>query len=426
MAPHPSYTNETDPDARETLLRAVPLFARLGREELRQFAGQLREFALPAGALLLREGEAGDHLYVLLEGNLEIVKALASTDEHHLSVRGPGEFVGEMSLLNPDGVRTASARATSPVRLLELTRTDFDMLLSKHPAMAYDVARVLSARLQDINTATITDLRQKNEELAGALHDLQVAQVQLLEKQTLERELQLAREVQESILPLSVPTDNRFDFGVRMVPARVVGGDFFDFIPLGGDWLGIVVGDVAGKGMPAAIFMALTRSLLRAEAVRAATPRDALVNVNRHLLDMNSKGLFVTIFFGLLDQGTGTFSSIRAGHELPILVNSRGTLVEYPWAVGQPLGVFDRPQLDEEVIVIEPGATLVLYTDGATEAPNEQARFFGLDRLRSAIITQYEASAQSLCDALFGTITAYIGSAPQWDDIIVLAVHRKA
>lgn len=210
-----------------------------------------------------------------------------------------------------------------------------------------------------------------------------------------------------------------------MAPARSVGGDCFDFIGLGGDSLGIVVGDVSGKGIPAAILMALTRSLLRAEGSRAASPREALQNVNRHLLDMNEAEMFVTVLYGVLNRGTREFQFVRAGHDMPVVVDGRGEAVTLPPGRGQPLGVIPEPALDEQRLIILPGSTLLIYTDGAPDALNPQGAFFGLERLQEAVRANRQASAQALCDRLLQAVIEHQGVAPQHDDVTLVAVQAR-
>src|SRR5262249_45391430 len=159
-------------------------------------------------------------------------------------------------------------------------------------------------------------------------------------------------------------------------------------IPLGADALGIVVGDVSDKGVPAAIFMALTSSLLHAEAVRADSPHEALQNVNRLLLDMNDTGMFVTMLYGVLNRTTRELTYVGAGHELPILFDANGERVQLAYGRGQPLGLLAAPLLDEQSVTIPTGGTLLLYTDGVTEAMDVQGAQFGLERLREAMRLQ--------------------------------------
>ena len=410
----------------DSLLGQAPLFASLPKEELEHLAATLRPLHIPADAVLLREGEHGDRIYIVVEGEIEIVKALGTEDERLLRVGGPGATVGEMSLLNADGLRTASVRARTPTRVLEMTRRDLDELVRRQPAVAYDLARMLSARLQASDNATIRDLHEKNRELTEAYRELQAAQAQIIEKEALERELAVAREIQESMLPAAMPRLAGYEFGACMVPARAVGGDFYDFIPLDGDRLGIVVGDASGKGVPAALFMALTRSLLRAEAWRTGSPRETLRTVNWHLLEMNEAAMFVTVLYGVLDRATGQFEYARAGHELPLMMDARGAIQMPELGLGQPLGVFPDPALDEQGLAFPPGSALLLYSDGLTDAIDGNGALFGMERLQTAVSANRQASAAALCAGLVDAVTEYNEATIQVDDITVVAVRSIA
>jgi sigma-B regulation protein RsbU (phosphoserine phosphatase) len=414
----------------ESLISNIPLFAAIPPDELAQLSNELQQVTYPAGAILMREGERGDGVYIVLSGLFEIVKELGTPDEHLFGRRGAGEFVGEMGLLNQDGLRTASVRAASDAQVIRLTRADFDRLLQRYPMIAYDMLRVLSTRLRDSNDAVIHDLQEKNrqlqaqnQQLAQAYADLEAAQAQLVEKEALEHELRLAREIQERILPRRLPTPPGFDLGARMVAAREVGGDFFDVFPLGSDALGLVVGDACGKGMPAALFMALTRSLLRAEAARAASPEVALRETNQHLAEISTAGMFITILYGVLSYSTGEFIYARAGHELPLIWDASGLPLARVRANGQPLGLLPDPAIDVQTLRLPPGGTLLLFSDGVTEATNAQGGFFGLESVQATVQAYPGMPAQQLCDQLVDTLTAYRGTAPQADDITLLAVR---
>jgi serine phosphatase RsbU (regulator of sigma subunit) len=404
-------------------LAQVPLFTSLPRSELEYLAATLRILDIPPRTPIFHEGEHGGHLYIVLDGQLEVVKALGTPDERLIGVRGPGEFVGEASLVNPDGQRTASVRTRAASRLWEMTRADFNALLNRQPMMAYEMVRVLSQRLNASHTNALRDLQEKNRQLTQAYEELKAAQAQIIEKEKLERELQVAHEIQMSILPRTLPHLPGFDFGARMVPARSVGGDFYDFIPLDSQAVEIVVGDVTDKGVPAAIFMAQTRALLRAEAIRTRSPRDVLQRVNHHLLEMNQQGLFVTVLCGVLDAATGKFAYARAGHELPLICAADGTLIPAAHGDGQPLGVLDDPVLDEQVVSVPPHGALLLYTDGVTESRDEQRATFGEVRLAAALRVRVGAAAQSLCDQLLEAVIAHQGTNPQYDDLTLVAVH---
>ena len=411
----------------EFFISRVPLFASLPAGEIKQLAETLDTITIADNTILLHEGERGASFYLVLEGTFEIVKALGTPDERVLRVVGPGNMIGEMSLLNRDGIRTASVRACSEGKLLEMRHADFDALLSRQPSIAYDMARTLSMRLRETDDAMIRSLHEKNAQLTRALHDLQAAQAQLIEKETLERELEVARQIQESILPRSMPRLAGFNFGARIVPARSVGGDLFDFIPLDDHTLGIVVADVSGKGWPAAIFMALARSLLRAEATRGDHPGHVLRSANRKLIDMNGAGMFVTVLYGALDQANRTFTYARAGHEIPIVVAPAGTVATPPMSTGHPLGLIEDEDLslDQQTLVIPPDGKLLLYTDGVPDVMDPQGGFFGIERLKDLLRKSHAPSAQALCDDILATVHAHHAAVPQYDDVTLVAVHAE-
>jgi sigma-B regulation protein RsbU (phosphoserine phosphatase) len=407
-------------------LRRIPLFAEMPPAALAFLTETAREMTYPAGAILCREGEYGDRCFIVLDGCVEIIKALGSAVERLLDIRGAGEFIGEMSLLNGDGLRTASVRARCESRVLELTRDGFDTLLRCHPSMAYEMLRVLSTRLRASNDSAIRDLYAKNQRLTQAYADLKAAQARVIEQETLLRELELAREIQESMLPPELPHVTGYDIGARMIPAHMVGGDFFDIIPLGQNRLGIAIGDVSGKGVPAALFMTLASSLLRAEVMCGTPPELALRRLNRQLMTRNAKGMFITLLYGELHVDTGEFHYVRAGHELPLVWDAQGATTEVPFSYGIPLGLFPEVVLDEQTIMLPPGGTLLLYTDGASEAMDMQGILLGHERLSTIARSLPGDSAQALCEQLLSEIVGYHDSAPQSDDITVVTVRAAA
>jgi sigma-B regulation protein RsbU (phosphoserine phosphatase) len=421
----------------EQVLRNIPLFAAIPSGELARLAHRLPQATYLAGTILMREGERGDSFYIVLSGQIVIISAFGTPDERVIGLRDVGEFVGEMSLLSQDGRRSATVQARSDARVLVLTQTDFDMLLHGYPMMAYDMLRLSSDRTRSTNSAMIGELQAQNRQITQALSDLQAqnqrlaqayaelaaAQKQLAAKEALEHELQLAREIQESILPRRLPKTSGLDIDARMIAAREVGGDFFDVFPIGEGTLGLVVGDACDKGMPAAIFMALARSLLRAEASRAASPEITLRNVNSHIQDMNDAGMFITVLYGILHLSTSTFVYARAGHELPLLLEASGALRAVAHTPGHPLGLFPEPALDIQTVELPPGGLLLLFTDGVNEALDERGNLFGIERLHAAVQEYAGVSARRLCDGLLETLAAYRGAAPQADDITLLAVR---
>ena len=406
-------------------IHRVPLFTSLPHDVLHELDKTLRQIEMPAGSILFSEGEPGDSFYIILDGQVAVTKALGAEDERLLATRGPGDFVGEMGLLIQDGLRTASVRTLSPLHLIKITHEDFDLLLQRWPLLGREMLRELSLRLSETNNAVIRDLQEKNQELAIAYQELKSAQAQIIQKEMLERELQVARKIQESILPRTLPQPHTYDFGARMVPARAVGGDFFDIIQFDRDTYGVVIGDVSDKGVPAAIFMGLTRSLLRAKASRAASPTMVLQRVNQLLLEMNEEGMFVTVLYGVLDCLQNRFTYARAGHEPPLVFAKGGKQLHLELGSGQPLGLFPHPLLDEQSLPFPPGGVLLMYTDGAADAVDDQNNFFGMNQLLEVVHDNLDCDGQEICNRILLALNQHAGITPQADDITLVAVHSQ-
>ncbi|MFH0998337.1 MAG: SpoIIE family protein phosphatase [Pseudomonadota bacterium] len=413
----------------EPILRLISLFDSIEDHVLPELARSLEFTRLDAGRVLFYENDPGDCFYIIVEGNLEIIKAFGTSEERLLKDLGPDNFIGEMSMFDLEGRRSATVRAGTPTTLLKMSHVSFRALLHRQPDLALEVSRQLSLRLRNTDNEIIQGLQEKNRQLAAAYveltsayAELQAAQVQIIEKERLESELQVAREIQESILPQILPVIPGIDLGVMMRPARAVGGDLYDLITLKDNCLGVMIGDVSDKGVPAAIFMALARSLLRAEASRMAPPAAVLREVNRHLLDMNTAGLFITVIYGVLDCRSRRFTFVRAGHEIPFFFQKDGTEILPGKGHGQALGLFDDVVLDELCVTLSPGSRIVLYTDGATDAVNPDNERFGRERLRESMRHHGLSSAQEFCKAMFETLSQFQNGAPQADDMAMVAI----
>lgn len=407
----------------QDIIARVPFFAALPANEIDYLAATLRPCTFSAGTLLLREGALAERFYIVLEGQVEIIKALGTHEERLLGVRGDGSFLGEMSLLSPDQLYTASVRACTDLQLLEMTRADFDALLHRQPGLAYNLLKVMSARLNESENHTIRDLQEKNRQLAQAYEELKAAQAQLIEKEKIEAELKIARDIQRSILPHAKPRLPGLDFGMLIEPMTSVGGDFFDFIELDHERVGLMAGDVSDHGVPAAIFMALTYSLLRAEALRAPSPSEALRAVNHQLLKMNSSSMFVTVLYGILNRVTRDFQFARAGHDLPLILDARRMPINLTPGKGQLLGLFPNPLIDEQCITLPANSLVVMYTDGVTEAMAPTGELFGEERLRAVLHAGHNPTAQATCEAVLAEVRAFSDYAAQRDDITVMALQ---
>ena len=263
------------------------------------------------------------------------------------------------------------------------------------------------------------ELEQWNEKLEHRVAE-QVTQLEQFAK--LEHELKVASDIQKSMLPRSIPPLKGYEIYANLIPAKVVGGDFYEFIPLGTDSLAIAIGDVADKGIPAALFMAMVRSFLRAEVQPGVSPKKVLEKVNSHLLELNDKNVFVTILLGTLNSTTHQFIYARAGHELPILIDHKGSVKRIDKGEGQVLGVFDTVILDEQIIDLSHNHMMVLYTDGISDAINRQSKMFGLRGILRTIRSMQNQSVLSVCDKLLKEVTKHQSHLPQFDDMTLVAV----
>jgi serine phosphatase RsbU (regulator of sigma subunit) len=399
-------------------LQSLPFLDGASPEVVERLAQQAVEKTFRPGEIILAEGSTGREMYLVVEGLVEVVKG-DGTDELLLGKRGPGDLFGEMALIE-DRPRFATVRALEPTRLLVLSEPGMREALSRQPELLYATVRMLSARLRESDLKMIEDLQRKNEELARAYRELEAAQAALVEKERLERELELARGIQQGILPDICPKMPGFACAARYRAAYHVGGDFYDLIPLDGRRVGLVMADVSGKGMAAALFMALARSLIRAEAQRMASPQETLLRVNRLLLDMSRASMFVTVFYGVLDLAHGKLCYARAGHDYPLLFRSSAGKSQFLGGAGIVLGMLDTIELEEVEVDLDTGDLLVLYTDGITEANTPEGELFGPERLREVIQSAGSQSAQGVCDLLFRQVDLFQQGGDQHDDMAVL------
>lgn len=407
------------------LLSKIPLFSVLPENELDHLQSMLKTATLKPGEILFREGEPGEHFYIITDGELEILLGAETNEELTLNKIKTGEYLGEMSLIIPGGERTATARASKETTLLAMSRDEFNALIEHYPILSKSMVRVLSNRLDSTNFATFRDLTEKNRQLQKAYDELKAAQEQLIEKERLERELEVAADIQISILPDVLPLPPGFDFGARIDPARQVGGDFYDVFRISENKVGVLIGDVADKGVPAAIFMARAHALIVAEAESFDNPGDVLRKANAHITRLEKTTQFVTVLYGILDIQTGEFTYARAGHEPPLLLHLNGTVKRLPFETGMALGLWEEITLDEQTIILPKGSTLVMYTDGMTDCRDPEGKPFALEGIQLALGICPTSSAQAVCDHLLNTLIDYQQGSKQDDDVTLVAVHAQ-
>ena len=243
----------------------------------------------------------------------------------------------------------------------------------------------------------------------------------------IQQELGVAARIQQSILPRTFPPfPGRTDFELHaaMVPAKEVGGDLFDFFLLDDHHLGFVLGDVSGKGVPAALFMAVSRTLLRAIALQRLPPGQCLEYLNATLATQNSAYMFVTMFYGILDTRTGDVQFAIGGHNPPYVVSPGGGVRALPNASGGPLvGLLEGAKYETTADRIAPGEGILLFTDGVTEAIDTREEFFTEERLEQFLAVNCTATAEQLVTELHRSVEVFAAGMPQADDITVLALR---
>jgi sigma-B regulation protein RsbU (phosphoserine phosphatase) len=343
-----------------------------------------------------------------------------------LRVCGPGEYVGEMGLIMPKGLRTASVRVRDRSRVWVISREKFGEIMHRWPILADTLIEILSERLDDTNLASHNELIEKNRALEKAYNELKAAQAQLVEKERLERELKVAADIQLSILPDQLPVTADYDFGARILPARQVGGDFYDVFPVGAVKMGILIGDVSDKGVPSALFMARTHAFIMAEADIGRDPVEVMQLVNHHITRLEKSTQFVTALYGLLDLQTGQFDYARAGHEPPLLMSAGGAVQRLPHGPGMSLGIWENITIDRSSVTMPPGSTLLLYTDGMTDCREPAGEAFGLERVKQTLCGLVGLPAQQVCDTLLETLRSYQQGASQDDDVTLVAIHARS
>jgi sigma-B regulation protein RsbU (phosphoserine phosphatase) len=238
-------------------------------------------------------------------------------------------------------------------------------------------------------------------------------------------ELRIAREIQMSFIPHTYPPLAGWEIHGELRPAREVGGDFYDCFLLDDGRLYFVLGDVSDKGVPAALFMAVTKTLLGASAAAGDSPAAILDRVNRRTTAANDGGMFVTAFCGILDPDSGRVVYTNAGHNPPLVRRTGGAVDVLESGRAPALGIVDDASYGIHDVLLGPGDVLFMYTDGVTEARNGEGAFFTEERLRAALDGGGTADARELAATVLGRVTTFAGDAPQADDIAVLVIRRS-
>lgn len=377
----------------------------------------------PADHLLCREGEIEHTFYIVADGQVAITHRLSANEERLITLLSPGGFFGEMALIERKP-RSASVRTVAETTVLEISEDMFNDLLAQSPAMALSMIRYITANLRAADHAAIIDLSQKNSELARAYEELKAAQAELVANERLERELEIAGEVQRNLLPAEFPLAPGYAFAGHNVPARQVGGDMYDVIKIDAEHVGLLLADVSDKSVHAALIMAVTRTLYLAHARQSLSPADVSLAVHAGLMEVSANDdMFVTAFYGVLHLPTGMLNYVRAGQDKPLLYRAAGGPPERLEAAGRFLGMLEDLVLEERNVTLGAGDLLVAYSDGIPDAMNTDLDDYGLERLIALIGSNRTQPPSVVCQAIFDDVFDFRGQAAAFDDITVLVTR---
>jgi sigma-B regulation protein RsbU (phosphoserine phosphatase) len=252
-------------------------------------------------------------------------------------------------------------------------------------------------------------------------HQAQVARSQLAK---LRQELHIAASIQRSLLPAGFPERAEFDLFAELHPFGEIGGDFYDFFDLPDGRLGLVIADVSDKGVAAALFMAVARTVIHAVAQIVPDPGSCLKQANALLSEDNATAMFVTVFYGTLDPVSGQFRYANAGHNPPYHIAADGAVAALPLTGGMALGIVEDLPFAERDLVLNPGDCLLFYTDGVTEAINPQSEEFTANRLET-VLERAPPDAQALITAITDAVRIFANGAPPADDLTLLALAYR-
>jgi phosphoserine phosphatase RsbU/P len=380
----------------------MALFEGVAAEVLQPLLKQCEIRELQPGEILLAPGEPNPCLYLVLRGRLEA--HIDKADSEKGFVITPGECTGEISII--DGkLPTAFVVAVVPSVVLVLPETIlWDGFLS-NSRINRNFMRLMAERFRGVNRA------------------MQQALEQELRYEHLQKELAIARDIQSGMLPRALDLGLEVDIAAEMVPAQEVGGDFYDVFPIGGDSCCVVVADVSGKGVPAALFMVRTMALLRAELLRDQALEDALGRVNVLLCEDNPTCMFATLAVAIVNRRTGHCQYANAGHD-PIVFGQEGSVYRaLPQPRGVLVGVDNRATYAAASLTLKPNDTLVLYTDGVTEAMNGTRELFTRARLMECLQEAPAVSAADLAARIHRSVERFAAGARPSDDLTLVVLR---
>lgn len=424
--------------------KANPLLGQLSDQELQALLSCSTLVTLAAGEQLVRQGTPSDSAYLLVEGEVDVLVETAYGSVH-LAKAPSGAVVGEIGVFT-DVSRTATVLAGGRVRAVKLKRDDLIRVGAHSPAFIRSITVKLGQYITTFNNAIgfythalnaieqetfdlrlLDDLMQPVPELVNFAETFRRMAKQVLLRQEHRKEMANAAAIQRAFLP-ELPRfadlAGDLDLHAEMVPAKEVGGDLYDFLLIDEQSLAITIGDVSGKGIPAALFMAVVQSVLRLVLRQGGGLADRVQAANDLLISFNKESLFATLFCGLLDIPTGTLSYCNCGHNAPLISRNADEGLEKLARTGPPLGLLAGAGYATRRVQLMQGDTLILFTDGITEALNEANEAYGDARLEHTVKCRPDGSARDLTGRIFESVRRFTGSAAQSDDMTCLTLRR--
>ena len=348
------------------------------------------------GQTIFEKGDPGDAMYILLDGEIKIKIGDHTIDELYM-----GDVFGEMALVDAKP-RSASAVAHTECKLMRIDEERFGELAHQIPQFGLSVMRIMSQRTR----------RLMQDEIS---------------RQRMAQELAIGKEIQEGLLPKSMPEFEGWEFSAAYQTATQVGGDLYDFILNSDrpDCLDLVVADATGKGVPAALFMASLRSVMRTLAQQSNSPSTILQHANRAIIEDMDSPLFLSCLFGRLDLKTGELRLANAGHDWPIWVKAAENKLEPVQMSGFVLGMMPDIKPEETRLIMQPGDSVVFFTDGITEARNKAGEFYDDERLHQVIQAHSERSADEIAQKILESVENFTADHPRSDDLTLVVIKRK-
>ena len=364
-----------------------------------------------------RKIRSGEYEFFFARNGLEALAVLANTPDIEIilcDINMPEmdglTLLAKVNEMRNPAMRVIMVSAYGDMANIRQAMNNGAFDFSTKPIDMDDLARTIEKAIEQINY----------------VHESQKEHTQL---ESLKVDLVSAKEIQQSFLPTVFPPfpedSDKLDIYASMSAAKDVGGDFYDFFRIDDERIALVIADVCGKGIPAALFMAVSRTIIHSKGMQGVSAAECLAESNQLLANSSVNCMFVTVFYAIFNTKTGLVTYSNAGHNPPHIVRAGGTIEQLPTDGQYMVGVFEEEVYADKTLQLDHGDTLVMFTDGVTEAKGSTHRAFGTDRLNNILSGVAEKSSQEIIEAIKAGITDFVGDTEQSDDITLLVLKRK-